>query len=230
MTSPQQNLTALSDPKSPLFELVDERPGFTVGEAYAFLAGADASVFGLPRIVVAAAEAHTGAMIALVPSDDDLDRLTVQGGEPRDQLHTTLVYLGDADDISPNAKRALVNAVTKALAGRGAVVGEGFALSVFNPPGHVKEDGKQRETCIVLAVSGREMDQVHQTVISLAEDLEGRGLNLPEQHSPWIPHVTLTYTDEVSRVEQLIDRVGPITYDKVRLAFASENHDVPLVS
>ena len=225
--------TALSDPASVLLELVDEsrqRPGMTEAEAYAFLAGADRGTSELPKIVVAAAEVHTGAMIALVPSEVDLDRLVVEDGEPRDQLHTTLVYLGEADDVSPNAKRALVTAVKRTLGGRGEVVGEGFAISVFNPPGHVKEDGKEHETCVVLTVSGREMERMHQTVVSLAEDVAGRGLELPEQHVPWIPHVTLAYTDEVSRVQALTDRVGPITYDRIRLAFAGEVVDVPLVS
>lgn len=52
MTEPTQ-LTPLSDPANVLFEEVVERPGFTLDEAYAFLTGADTSVFGLPKITVA---------------------------------------------------------------------------------------------------------------------------------------------------------------------------------
>lgn len=229
MTEPTR-LTALSDPTSVEFELVDERPGFSEAEAYAFLAGADTSVFSVPPIVVAAAEVHTGAMIALIPSDDHLRRLAVAGGEPRDQLHTTLVYLGEADDISPNAKRQIVERVEFVASNRGPIAAEGFALSVFNPPGHVKDDGKDRDACIVLGVSGSELDVVHTLTLVAVSEVIGKGFTLPEQHRPWIPHITLTYTDDVSRVQELTDRVGPVVYDRIRVAFAGDVHDVPLVS
>ena len=46
--------TPLSDPTNVQFELVDEEPGFTEAEAVAFLAGADTSTFGVPKISTAA--------------------------------------------------------------------------------------------------------------------------------------------------------------------------------
>lgn len=231
MTEPTQ-LTPLSDPRNVLFDEVEERPGLTEAEAYALLAGADTSVFGIPKITVAAAEVHTGAMIALVPGEDDLRRLAVVDGEPRNQLHVTLVYLGEADDISMDARTKLVERLEKVLGGRGAVAGEAFAVSVFNPPGRVKEDGKDRDTCIVLGLSGRELDQIHMTVDGVARDVQDttRGFGLPEQHVPWIPHVTLVYTDDVRRVAALTDKTGPVTFDRVRLAFGDDVHDIPLVS
>ena len=227
--------TALSDPASVFLELVDEsrhRKGMTEAEAYAFLAGADSSSSTLPPIAVAAAEVHTGAMIALVPSDVDLGRLVVDGGEPIDQLHTTLVYLGQADDVSPNAKRALVERVRALADGWGGPIkAEGFSINVFNPPGAARDDGKDRDACIVLGLSGRDLGLVHRSVESLARGVQQDHTDpLPEQHEPWIPHVTLTYTDDVGRVATLADRVGPITFDKIRIAFAGDVVDVPLVS
>jgi len=231
VTNPTR-LTPLSDPENVLFEEVEERPGLTEAEAYALLAGADMNTFGLPKITVAAAEVHTGAMIALVPSDADVKRLTVDGGEPQDQLHVTLVYLGEADDISTNARNKLVERLKNVLGGRGTVAGEGFAVSVFNPPGHTKEDGKDRDTCIVLGLSGRELEQIHTTVDSVARDVQDTspGFGLPEQHVPWIPHLTLVYTDDIQRVVALADKTGPVTFDRVRLAFGGDVHDIPLVS
>lgn len=225
--------TALSDPRSVLLELVDEtrqRPGMTEAEAYAFLAGADTSTFGLPKIIVAAAQVHTGAMIALVPSEDDLRRLSVPGGEPRDQLHTTLVYLGESDDLSANVKRALVErAETLADGWGGPISAEGFSINVFNPPGVARDDGKQRDACIVLGLSGGDLDLIHRSIESMARGVQqDHTYPLPEQHKPWIPHVTLAYTDDVGRVVALADRVGPITFDRLRLAFGGEVIDVPL--
>jgi 2'-5' RNA ligase len=184
-------------------------------------------------VVVAAAEVYTGAMIALVPSDADVKRLSVPGGEPTEQMHTTLVYLGDADDISPNAKRKLISRL-RALATDALkpVEAEGFAVSVFNPPGHTKDDGKDRDSCIVLGLSGDQLAQTHTLVCNAVSQLQKtlKGLSIPDQHRPWIPHVTLVYTDDVGRVATLTDRTGPITFDRLRLAFAGEVVDIPLVS
>ena len=41
------------------------------------------------------------------------------------------------------------------------------------------------------------------------------------------PHVTLAYTRDADLAE-LTDRVGPVTFDAVRLAFGDEVYDVPL--
>jgi 2'-5' RNA ligase len=216
VTEPTQ-LTALTDPESVLFELVDERPAMTLEEAYAFLTGADTNTFGVPPIIVAAAEVHTGAMIALVPTDVDAARLAVPAGESNDQLHVTLAYLGEADDIAPNARRKLVERLEAALGKRGDVIGEGFAVSVFNPPGHVKDDGKDRDACIVLGLSGHELQQVHDTVKGVVSEVQSTspGLQIPEQHTPWIPHITLVYTDDVARVASLTNRAEPVKFDRL---------------
>lgn len=225
--------TALSDPESVLLELVDEtrrRPGLSLGEAYAFLAGADRNTSTLPPIVVAAAEVHTGAMIALVPSDADAERLRVRDGEPLDQLHVTLVYLGDANAISDETRETLVTRLRTLVvdAPLAVINAEGFAVSIFNPPGHVKQDSKDREPCIVLGLGGAAIDRARTLVFNATR--RAAGLKLPEQHAPWVPHLTLIYTDELDQVIKLTNRVGPVTFDRLRLAFGGDVVDVPLVS
>lgn len=183
------------------------------------------------RPLVAAAEVHTGAMIALVPSAADRRRLVAGGGEPLGQLHTTLVYLGEADEISDDVQRAIVARLRSLIvdAPLAKFEAEGFAISVFNPPGHVKADGKDRDTCIVLGVGGAEIDRLHTLVANTINHIDG--LQLPEQHKPWVPHITLMYTDDaVTQLWKLADRVGSVTYDKLRIAFAGDVVDVPLVS
>jgi 2'-5' RNA ligase len=231
VTEPTQ-LTPLSDPENVLFELIEELPGLTEAEAYALLAGADTNTFSVPKITVAAAEVHTGAMIALVPSDADLRRLAVHDGEPREQLHVTLIYLGEADDVSANARRLLVDRVRQLAGGwDGSIAAEGFSISVFNPPGTARSDEKQRDTCIVLGLSGGELDSIHSAIETVALDVQQeRMYPLPDQHRPWIPHITLAYTDDVSRVQALTDKVGPISFNQIRVAFGGDVHDVPLVS
>jgi hypothetical protein len=193
---------------------------------YAF--GDDVSDIG--DALTAAAEVHTGAMIALIPSEEDAARLAVDGGEPVDELHTTLLYLGDAASYPEEARAQVLAAVENVAAVRGPLTPDGFAVSIFNPPGVEQGDGRQRDTCIVLGLSGDDLEPVHEAVAdevrtALADHPD---IVVPDQHAPWQPHVTLTYTDDVGQAEALTDRVGPVTFDRIRVAFAGENFDFPL--
>lgn len=177
--------------------------------------------------LTAAAEVHTGAMVALRPSTEDAKRLAVDGGEPAEQLHVTLAYLGTAADVPADAQHAIIDAVTQMADDMPALTVEGFAVSAFNPG-----DSNDRDPCIVLGLSGEGLDDIHGHVMELLLNLQSEpsGFTVPEQHSPWQPHVTLVYTDDVSMVEQLADRVGPVTFDAIRVAFGGEITDIPLGS
>lgn len=173
--------------------------------------------------VRAAADVHTGAMVALVPADEDLDRLAVPGGEASGQLHTTLLYLGEAAAYSPAVRARLVAELRDlaAVIPPGGV--DGMAVAAYNPH---RDD---MDTTIVLELSGDGLDDVHglveDTVTETAADV---GLALPEQHTPWRPHVTLIYSDDLTQVPGLADRAGPVRFDRLRVAFAGETVDVPL--
>ncbi|MCW6003870.1 hypothetical protein K1W54_04635 [Micromonospora sp. CPCC 205371] len=175
--------------------------------------------------LTAAAEVHTGAMVALRPSVADAERLAVDGGEPAAELHATLAYLGAASDIPVEAQERIIEAIFEIAEGKPVLTVEGFAVSAFNPG-----DSNDREPCIVLGLSGEGLDDVHGHVLESLHNLqtEPAGFTLPEQHAPWQPHITLIYTDDVSTVEKLADRVGPVTFDAIRVAFAGEVFDIPL--
>jgi 2'-5' RNA ligase len=183
------------------------------------------AVVPMEAVVTAAAEVHTGAMVALRPSLEDAKRLAVDGGEPADQLHTTLMYLGAAADIPEEAQARIIEAMWQLAEGMPPLTVEGFAVSAFNPG-----DSNDRDPCIVLGLSGDGLDDIHGQVGEALSNLESEpaGFTLPEQHAPWQPHVTLVYTDDVSMVERLADRVGPVTFDAIRVAFAGEVFDIPL--
>lgn len=163
-------------------------------------------------------EEQTGAMVALVPVADDVTRLAVVGGEAPDQLHVTLAYLGLAADITPQARGAVVEAI-RAVAGA-PVAADGFALSLFNPT------NADRETCIVLGLSGAELDDVHDAVMGALAGVES--LALPPQHEPWVAHMTLIYTDDADMLPNLVNRTGPVMFDRLRIAFGGTVTDIPL--
>ena len=50
----------------------------------------------MATLIAAADGSHlSGAMIALMPTPEDAERLAIEGGEDAEQLHVTLYFLGD---------------------------------------------------------------------------------------------------------------------------------------
>lgn len=173
------------------------------------------------QVTIRAADAetvHTGAMVALIPTAEDAARLAVDGGEPADELHVTLAYLGTAADLGAMDRQAVIGDVTSGVRGLWQVTADAFALSVFNPG-----DTTDRETCIVLGLSGTELDVVHDVILQSMWSSP-----MPEQHRPWTAHLTLAYTDDLARLPQWVDRIGPVTFDRVRIALGADIIDIPL--
>lgn len=173
-------------------------------------------------------DAHTGAMIALVPTETDLDRLVLDedGVEPRDELHLTLFYLGDGADFDDETRQGLVNAVTSMVENRAIepVTATAFGYAHWNPtsddPAWVLNVGDDHEAdCSTLS-------EVRASVSESWFD-GGVQFELPEQHTPWVPHVCLVYSSD-DWGDELARRVGGVTFDRVRLAFAGQVYDVPL--
>lgn len=214
----------------PSFTLVKPADTWSEAEVMLFMAGRlDADGNAVTGPLTAAAEVHTGAMIALIPTDADLRRLVDDPDvtEPIDQLHTTLMYLGTAADWSLEQRTTLELRVEKYCSELAPVDADGFAISIFNPPGSQQSDGMDRDTCVVLQCGGDGLAVMHHYLNSAVRDLQ-RLPDIPPQHQPWVPHVTLAYTDDVALAGQLTSLCGPITFDRVRIAFGGENHDIKL--
>lgn len=174
---------------------------------------------------------HTGAMIALVPSDEDLVRLKIDrdGAEPANELHLTLYYLGDAASIPEDVRRAMRVAVTDAVERRDVpvFVGNAFGVAHWNPDGE--------DPAWVLNVGDVPPDErgeplaYARTLVDEALADSGVNFTMPEQHSPWQPHICLAYSPDDWSAE-VRSGVGNVTFDRVRLAFAGHVTDVPLRS
>nr|WP_221374390.1 phage protease [Actinoplanes polyasparticus] len=178
--------------------------------------------------VVAAEAEHTGAMIALIPTAEDAARLAVDGGEPAEELHVTLAYLGEAAALGARGQQDVIDGVSTAANGLPQFEAEAFALNCFNPPGAQRDDGKDRDTCIVLGLSGDVIDAVH----SLVEEALREALwsiDVPPPHRPWHAHMTLEYTDDLSKLATFTDRIGPIRFDRIRVAMGGQITDIPLI-
>lgn len=212
MTTPLDEgplLTPLTDPDNALFFVVpdDAPPKVPFGPQ-------------LTTSLTAAADVHDGAMLALVPSRADAERLALAGFEPVDQLHCTLTFLGPAVAIPTDVQTELVLRARTFFTTQPAVEAEVLGFNVWNPLG---------ERCVVGSLTGSDLEDFHDSVLEFWEET---GFPVPEQHEPWIPHITVAYVPQDEDVLLVLDdalgRVGPIVLDTLRLAFGGVSHDIPL--
>jgi 2'-5' RNA ligase len=157
---------------------------------------------------------NTGGMIALVPADPD--RLTVDGGDPADQLHLTLAYLGDdVTSMDATARDQLHNDVEAFANATPPIDATVFGHAAFNPNSDV------HDPCAVYVVNG-----VPDTHVDTARRMGALALGdaMPEQHPNFIPHVTAGYDTDVAALTY----TGPVTFDRVRIALGDDVTDYPL--
>ncbi|MEU7093017.1 phage minor head protein [Kitasatospora aureofaciens] len=183
-----------------------------------------------PSVTAAADGSHLqGAMIALMPSAADAERLALPGGEDPGELHLTLVFLGAAVDWTANQRAELVDNVRAAAADllNGPVTGSAFGVNHWNPQGDtpswvwaVGDDRARPNGVPVLA-------DAHDAALLALEGTHDQPA-VPVQHSPWVPHVCAVYSPEGWPLQEMTDRLGPIRFDRLRVAFGGEHTDIPL--
>lgn len=212
-----------TEPGAIVFLDEEEERGFTEDEAYAFLSGGMDAVRSLRRSLTAAANVHTGAMVAFVPSQEDLVELVVldrPGAEPLEQLHITAVYLGDAAEIEDDVRESILEQMTDLATRQPLIIAKIFGFGVFNPDGP--------EPAVVAHVGGDALADAHNSVTAMLEEI---GVDLDEQHEPWVAHLTLGYPEGDSYewlTDELTSRVGNVAIDRIRVAFAGVITDIPL--
>ncbi|WP_199570538.1 phage minor head protein [Streptomyces murinus] len=179
---------------------------------------------------VTAAGGHTGAMIALIPSEEDAERLALNavGAEPAHELHLTLFYLGEGADWDEEQRADLIAGIRS----RVSDIGEPLAARAFGAA-HWNTDGD--DPCWVWSVGddrdrpqdAPRLETARWAATYALEDMH-RQPDLPAQHSPWQAHVCAAYTSSPSLLTAMNQRLGPIRFDRLRVAFAGEHTDIPL--
>jgi 2'-5' RNA ligase len=170
-----------------------------------------------------------GGMIALMPTEEDAARLAIEGGEAADQLHLTLYFLGDdGEQWTEDQRNELIGNVRAAAAQlAGPVTARVFGANHWNAngdsPSWVWAVGDDREA------DGPGLEDVHREVTYALEDTHERP-DIPAQYSPWAPHICAAYSGDLDLIIALEERLGPVTFDRIRLAFAGDHTDIPLGS
>jgi len=170
-----------------------------------------------------------GAMIALIPADANAEALALEGGEDVGELHLTLFFLGDdADDWTEDQRRELIQGIeARAAAMSGPVHANAFGVNHWNPA--------SASPCWVWAVGddyeapdgAPTLHEARNAAVDALEDMHSQP-GLPFQHSPWAPHVCAAYTGDTWPLEPMAERVGPLVFDRIRVAFGGEHTDIPL--
>lgn len=154
--------------------------------------------------------APTGGMVALLPRADQAEQYAVAGLEPASELHVTITFLGEADNYD-DAERLRLRAYVSEMAGYvEPFTCELWATAQFNP--HTADPAS------VYLVGRGPLEHAKMF-------LEPYSDNIPEQHRPWVPHLTIGYQTTTDKLEYV---GSPITFDRVRLAFAGDYYDYPL--
>ena len=180
---------------------------------------------GLAQLTAAAVE-HTGAMIALLPTEEDAARLALDGGEPAGELHCTLWFLGEAAGWTDDQRNELIAGVrARAATLGGPIRAHLFGVNHWNPgsddPAWVWAVGDDMEADEPGLLGGRWVAQ------DALEDTHARP-ETPRQHSPWVAHVTAAYDAGTGPLAPMIERLGPVTFDRIRVAFGGQHTDIPL--
>lgn len=220
--------TPLSDPGNVMFYVVEnyivDDEGFTDDEVQRILNGQPLVASAVETFEANEDKYDGGGMIALIPSDADLDRLTLDGEEPRDDLHLTLWYLGD-DALDPEQREDVLRHTVTAVEEWNPIKGNAFGVALWNP--------SSEKPAWVLNVGDSIDENSDDGSPDLAKirgeiwQLVSEDFAFPQQHTPWQPHICIAYSkQELS--DELLKRLGPVTFDKVRVAYGRDSYDIDL--
>ncbi len=170
-----------------------------------------------------------GCMIALMPTAEDAARLKVPGGEAAGDLHLTLHFLGEQDVWDEDAKADLLLCMRYALDwyDGGNITANIFGVAHWGA-------NTTKPSWVWNVGSGQvgswedQLQWIKSTAVCALEDMH-RQPELPDQYCPWVAHICAWYTADLTPVRNLEKRLGPVTFDRLRVAFGTEFHDFPLV-
>lgn len=161
-------------------------------------------------------EVHTGAMVALLPAPESISSLAISEGDPPDQLHVTLLYLGEAVEWPVQCQDELRKFISSIFINISQISAEINAHAVFNPNGD-----NPASVYLIGGHGGLVCEELHHLIKAKVEFL---GVEIPNDFPLYIPHLTIGYGLDVRKLTYQ----GPIVFDRVRIVFGMDETDIPL--
>ena len=163
---------------------------------------------GMHRSADAEQAKATGGMVALMPRQQDAEMLAVPGGEPVEELHMTVIYLGQ--DVQGQDPTELINELHYVAGNFQPIEANVFGQAVFNASGE--------DPCKVYLVGG---SPDITGLFRILKDFVGqRYPGAAEQHDPFVPHVTAAYGTDLE-----ISYEGPVLFDRIGLRWPGADQD-----
>lgn len=192
-----EQLMQPGDPQGSLEQIANCRCVITFGGAVTAAAGPEVSQL---------------AMVAVYPRADEAAALAVPDGLAPDELHCTLLFLGDAAEVDVGALAAAVADVAQTLPPLEGAVG-GAAHFAEGPDGYPS----------ILLPDVKGLSTLQERIRS---GLMKAGVESPSEHG-FLPHMTLTYADAPTVPES--DNLGAdLHFDAVSMVIGGERTDYPL--
>lgn len=169
-----------------------------------------------------------GGMIALMPTAEDAARLAVKGGEAPEELHLTLMYLGDdGSAYSPAAQQEIIGALMLMISEFPPITAKIFGAAHWNgdgdTPSWVWSVGDQAPPD-----GTPPLEAYHDVACEAVFVAAPVGVTIPAQHCPWVAHICAEYSDDLTLIKELEKRLGPVTFDRVRVSFGDQDTDILL--
>lgn len=150
----------------------------------------------------------TGGMVALYPRVADAQKLVVPGGEPLEDLHCTVIFLGE--DVRGQDPTELTDFMHYVSANFRPIEAKIFGSGVFN--------STTTDPCVVYLVGGS--PDLTPLFRQLKHFTEVHYPGTAEQHDPWIPHITAAYGAGVGMSYE-----GPVLFDRLGLRWPGADQD-----
>jgi phage portal protein, HK97 family len=163
-------------------------------------------------------EGHTGVMIAFFPDAKTAKKLALPDGEPVNQIHLTLAFLGDKNDIDLDVdalKKLLSDFASEASPLSGITSG----VLRFSPS---DSSNGLSPICALVNISGLQKWRAN-----LVETLEAAHVNIANNFD-YQPHITLAYIDSEDHTP--IDDVPSVNlnFDQLWLCIGDDRYSFPI--
>jgi 2'-5' RNA ligase len=154
--------------------------------------------------------AHTGGMIAFFLKPDDARNLSAQtdGAVDASEMHLTVVYLGEASNMSSEQTLELVEWMNYYSEIIPPIRGKVGGTAMFSK---VEDNGKH---AVVALYDSPDMPHLRRLMMEL---LSAIGIEPPREHG-FIPHITLAYAD----VNNLPDINAEIVFEEISLVLGDK--------